>query len=116
MDEHYKKGIHRIKKLTESVKRRSEVYSGLAKIDDGGTASSLRCLQKVPSPGKKLQKIGFIIFWIPEPTMISNAVAVPMILGGRYLEKVYNSSTISDVGHETKNNIGTIKGFRDAIN
>lgn len=116
MDENHKKSIHRIKKLTESVKRRAEVYSGLAKIDDSGTASSLRCLQKVPSPGKKLQKIGFIVFWIPEPTMLSNAVAVPMILGGRYLERVYNSSTISDVGHETKNNISTIQSFRYTIN
>ncbi len=116
MDENHRKSIHRIKKLTESVKRRNEVYSGLAKIDDKGISSSLRPLQKAPAPGKKLQKIGFIVFWIPEPTMISNVIAVPIIVGGKYLEKVYNSSTISDVGHETKYTVGMLKDIKDTIN
>jgi hypothetical protein len=35
---------------------------------------------------------------------------------GKILEKKYNSSTIVDVGHETKNTFGTIRDFKDAIN
>lgn len=116
MDEKYHTSIHRIKNITESVKRRAEIYSGLAKIDDKGTAGSLKNLQRAPAPGKKLQKIGWIVFWIPEPTGITNAIGAPMILGGRYLDRVYNGSTIADVGHETKNTVGTIRDFKDAIN
>lgn len=116
MDENHRKSIHRIKKLTESIKRRNEVYSGIAKMDDRGTARSMRALQKAPSPGKKLQKIGWIVFWIPEPTGITNAIGAPMILGGKYLDRVYNSATIFDVGHQTKNTIGSIRDFKDTIN
>lgn len=114
MDEHYKKGIHRIKKLTESVKRRNEVYSGLAKIDDGGTARSMRVLQKVPSPGKKMQKIGLGLVLAPEP--ITTPIGCALMVAGKILEKKYNSSTIVDVGHETKNTIGAIKDIKDAMN
>ena len=116
MNENYHKSIHRIKRLTESVKRRAEIYSGLAKIDDKGTAQSLSKLQRTPSPGKKLQKIGWIVFWIPEPTGITNAIGAPMILGGKYLDGVYNSATITDVGHHTKSMIGSIRDFKDTIN
>ncbi len=116
MNENYHKSIHRIKRITESAKRRAEVYSGLAKIDDSGTARSLGALQRAPSPGKKLQKIGWIVFWIPEPTGITNAIGAPMILGGKYLDRVYNSSTIADVGHHTKSTIGSIRDFKDAVN
>ena len=114
MDEHYKKGIHRIKKLTESVKRRSEVYSGLTKIDDGGTARSMRALQKAPSPGKKMQKIGLGLVLAPEP--VSTPIGIALMAAGKILEKKYNSSTIIDIGHETKNTIGSIKDIKDAIN
>ena len=116
MDKNYQKSIHRIKRITESAKRRAEVYSGLAKIDDGGTARALRNLQRAPSPGKKLQKIGWIIFWIPEPLGITNAIGAPMILGGKYLDRVYNGATIVDVGHETKSTVGSIRDFKDTIN
>ena len=116
MDEGYRKGIRRIRRITESIKRRTEVYSGLARIDDGGTARSLGALQRAPAPGKKLQKIGWIVFWIPEPTGITNAIGAPMILGGKYLDKVYNGTTIEDVGHETKSSLGSIRDFKDAIN
>jgi len=116
MNDGYHKSIHRIKRITESIKRRAEIYSGLAKIDDKGTANSLSKLQHAPAPGKKLQKIGWIVFWIPEPTGITNAIGAPMILGGRYLDGVYNGTTIADVGHQTKSTIGSIRDFKDTIN
>jgi hypothetical protein len=113
MDEHYKKHIARIKKIGESAKRRTEIYSGLASLDDKGTARSLGSLQHASAPGKKLQKIGFILFWIPEPFMITNAVAVPMIIAGKYMDKIYNGATISDIGHETRHTFGTINDIKD---
>ena len=76
---------------------------------------SLRALTKAPAPGKKIQKIGFIMFWIPEPTGITCAVGGPMILAGRYLEKVYNGAKISDVSSHTKDSFSTIHDFKDSL-
>ncbi|HET6457767.1 MAG TPA: hypothetical protein VFG24_02670 [Nitrosopumilaceae archaeon] len=101
MDEHYKKHIARIKKIGESTKRRTEIYSGLASLDDRGTARSLGSLQRASAPGKKLQKIGFIFLFSPDP--LTTPFGIPMIIAGKYLEKIYNGATIKDVGQETKN-------------
>jgi hypothetical protein len=87
----------------------------MSKFDGKPTATSLRYVQKASAPGKKLQKIGFIIFWFPEPTFISHAIGGPMILAGRFLEKKYNGSTIHDVGHETKRNLATISDFKNSV-
>jgi len=76
---------------------------------------SLSALHKAPSPGKKIQKIGFIMLWIPEPTGITCAVGGPMILAGRYLEKVYNGSKISDVGNHTKETFSTLEDFKRTV-
>jgi hypothetical protein len=114
MDEHYRKGIHRIKKLTESVKRRNEVYSGLAKMDSKGTARSMRVLQKAPSPGKKMQKIGLGLALAPEP--ITTPIGCALMITGKILEKKYNSATIMDIGHETSNTVDTLKDIKDTIN
>jgi len=114
MNEKYYKNIHKIKKITESVKRRAQIYSGLAKIDDRGTARSIRALQKAPSPGKKMQKIGLGLALAPEP--LTTPIGCALMAVGKILEKKYNSTTIVDVGHETKNTFGTIRDFKDAIN
>ena len=114
MDENHRKSIHRIKKLTESVKRRSDVYSGLAKIEDSETARSMRALRKAPSPGKKMQKIGLGLLLAPEP--ITTPIGCALMVAGKILEKKYNSSTIMDVGHETNNTIDAIKDIKDTIN
>jgi len=116
MDEHIREQIRRTKIMNESLKRRASIYSNLSKIDDKGTARSLGALQRAPAPGKKLQKIGFIMFWVPEPTGISNAIGGPMILAGRYLNRVYNDSTISDVGDHTENTFSDINDFKKTIN
>ena len=114
MDENHRKSIHRIKKLTESVKRRSDVYSGLAKIEDSETARSMRALRKAPSPGKKMQKIGLGLLLAPEP--VTTPLGCALIVAGKVLEKKYNSSTIMDIGHETNNTINAIKDIKDTIN
>jgi len=66
--------------MKESAKRRNELNSDLTKLDDKNTTRSLRALTKAPAPGKKIQKIGFLMCWIPEPTGITCAVGGPMIL------------------------------------
>lgn len=115
MADHLKTRLEKVRKFSDSAKRRASLYTDLTKFDDKSTARSLGCVQRASAPGRKLQKIGFIIFWIPEPTCISNAVGAPMILAGRYLEKKYNGATIHDVGHETKNIISTINDFKSTV-
>lgn len=111
MDEHYKKHIARIKKIGESAKRRTKIYSELASLDDRGTARSLGSLQRASAPGKKLQKIGFIFLISPDP--ITTPFGIPMIIAGRYMDKVYNGATISDVGHETRKMAGKFSDIKD---
>jgi hypothetical protein len=113
MDKELKNSIHKIKRLRESIKRRSEVYSSLGGLDDRGTARALGSLQRAPAPGKKIQKIGFIFLLSPEP--FTTVAGVPMIIAGKYLDRVYNGATISDVGHETKKFVNNITDFKDRI-
>ena len=107
--------LDKLRKFSESAKRRAEIYSDVAKMDDTHTARSLGALQKAPAPGKKLQKIGFLMLWVPEPTGVTCAVGGPMIVAGRYLEKKYNSSTIHDIGHTTKNTMSSISDFKSHV-
>ena len=115
MKDPLQKHIERLKIMKESAKRRSALYSDLTKLDDKNTTRSLRALTKAPAPGKKIQKIGFIMFWIPEPTGVTCAVGGPMILAGKYLEKVYNGSKISDVNNHTKETFSTIHDFKNSV-
>ena len=107
--------IEKLKIMKESAHRRNELYSDITKLDDKNTRRSLRALTKAPAPGKKIQKIGFIMLWIPEPTGITCAVGGPMILAGRYLEKVYNGAKISDIGNHTKESFSTIHDFKNSM-
>ena len=107
--------IEKLKIMKESANRRNELYSDITKLDDKNTRRSLRALTKAPAPGKKIQKIGFIMLWIPEPTGITCAVGGPMILAGRYLDKVYNGAKISDVHSHTKDSFSTIHDFKDSM-
>ena len=115
MDDPLKKHLTKLKIMAESAKRRTELYSGLADLDDKHAKRSLTALHKAPAPGKKIQKLGFIMLWIPEPTGITCAVGGPMILAGRYLDKVYNGSKISDIGNHTKETFSTLHDFKRTI-
>ena len=107
--------IEKLKIMRESAKRRSGLYSDIMKLDDKSTTRSLRALTNASAPGKKIQKIGFIMLWIPEPTGITCAVGGPMILAGRYLEKVYNGAKISDISNHTKDSFSTIHDFKNSV-
>ena len=115
MKDPLQKHIEKLKIMKESAKRRNGLYSNLLKLNDKDTSRSLRALTKAPAPGKKIQKIGFIMLWIPEPTGITCAVGGPMILAGKYLEKVYNGAKISDIGNHTKESFSTIHDFKNSM-
>jgi hypothetical protein len=115
LDDSIKRKLDEIKALSSSVKRRTGLYADLSKVDGKKTAESLSALHKAPSPGKKLQKIGFIMFWVPEPSGVTCAIGGPMILAGKYLDRVYNGSTINDIGVETKNTVSSINDFKKSL-
>ena len=115
MKDQFQQRIEKLKTIRESAKRRNEMYSDLLKFDDKNTRRSLSALTKAPAPGKKISKIGFIMLWIPEPTGITCAVGGPMILAGRYLDKVYNGAKISDIHSHTKDSFSTIHDFKNSV-
>ena len=107
--------LEKLHKFSDSAKRRANLYSEVSEMDDKHTARSLGALQKASAPGKKLQKIGFLMLWVPEPTGVTCAIGGPMIVAGRYLDKKYNGSTLHDIGHQTKNNMSTISDFKNSV-
>ncbi|MGI9567514.1 MAG: hypothetical protein ACR2LL_10960 [Nitrosopumilus sp.] len=115
MSDPIKKRLEKLRKFSDSAHRRANLYTDIAKMDDSHTARSLGALQKASAPGKKLQKIGFLMLWIPEPTGVTCAVGGPMIVAGRYLDKKYNGATINDIGHETKNTITSLNDFKNTV-
>jgi hypothetical protein len=115
MDDPLKARLDKLRKVSESAKRRVNLYSDMVKMDDSHTARSLGSLQKASAPGKKLQKIGFLMLWVPEPTGVTCAIGGPMILAGRYLDKKYNGATIHDIGHATKNTMSSISDFKTSV-
>ena len=115
MPDPLKKRLEKIRRISGSAHRRANLYTDIAKMDDTHTARSLGALQKASAPGKKLQKIGFLMLWIPEPTGVTCAVGGPMIVAGRYLDKKYNGATINDICHETKNTISSLHDFKNSV-
>jgi len=107
--------LEKLRKSSESAKRRANLYTDIAKMNNGPNTSSLGALQKASAPGKKLQKIGFLMLWVPEPTGVTCALGAPLIVAGRYLDKKYNGATIHDIGHETKNTMSSINEFKKSI-
>ena len=110
-----KERLDKLRKFSDSAKRRANLYTEVTQMDDTHTARSLGALQKAPAPGKKLQKIGFLMLWVPEPTGVTCAIGGPMIVAGRYLDKKYNGSTLNDIGHQTKNTMSSISDFKNSV-
>ena len=115
MEDALAKKLEKLRAYSGSVKRKNSLYADIAKIHDNKTAKSLSALHRAPAPGKKLQKIGFIMLWVPEPTGVTCAIGGPMILAGRYLDKRYNGATISDIGENTQQASASISDFKHSI-
>ena len=107
--------IERLRIMKESASRRSDLYSDMDKLDDKKTTESLGALNRASAPGKKMQKLGFIMLWIPEPTGVTVALGAPMILAGRYLDKKYNGTTLKDIGHSTNETLSSIHKFKTSL-
>lgn len=107
--------LRRMRRLTESVSRRTGVYSTIAGVGDAGLPGSLRALRKAPAPGGKMQKIGIGLVWVPEPTFASCAVGGAMIAAGKYMEKRYNGATLHTIGSETSDVISSMRQFREIM-
>ncbi len=110
-----KEKIERLRIMKESASRRSNLYNDMGKLDDKKTSQSLGALNRASAPGRKMQKLGFLMLWIPEPTGVTVAVGAPMILAGRYLDKKYNGSTLKDIGHSTLETISSINQFKASL-
>ncbi len=115
MTDPLKERLDKLRRFSDSAKRRANLYADVAKMDGSHTARSLGALQKASAPGKKLQKIGFLMLWVPEPTGVTCAIGGPMIVAGRYLDKKYNSATIHDIGHEAKSTVSSINDFKSSV-
>lgn len=115
MEDALAKKVARLRAYSGSVQRRNSMYCDIAKIHDRTTSKSLGALNKASAPGKKLQKIGFIMLWVPEPTGVTCAIGGPMILAGRYLDKTYNGATIEDIGHQTRAASSSISDFKNSL-
>lgn len=109
------KRLERLRSYSESASRRAGLYREVAGLADRGASESVGAVRRAPAPGRKLQKIGFIMLWIPEPTMITAAVGGPMILAGRYLDTKYNGATVSDVGEHTKETLQELGRVREQL-
>ena len=107
--------IEKLRIMRESASRRSTLYSDMGKLDDKKTSQSLGALNRASAPGKKIQKLGFLMLWIPEPTGVTVAVGAPMILAGRYLDKKYNGTTLKDIGHNTNETLTSINQFKTSL-
>ena len=107
--------IERLRIMRESASRRSDLYSDMGKLDDKKTRHSLGALNRASAPGRKIQKLGFLMLWIPEPTGVTVAVGAPMILAGRYLDKKFNGSTLKDIGHSTHETLSSISQFKASL-
>ena len=110
-----KEKIERLRIMKESASRRSTLYSDMGMLDDKKTSQSLGALNRASAPGRKIQKLGFLMLWIPEPTGVTVAVGAPMILAGRYLDKKYNGSKLKDIGHSTHETISSINQFKASM-
>ncbi len=113
MVDHLKARLEKVRKASDSAKRRASLYSDMSKFDGKSTAQSLRCTRKAPAPGRKMQKIGVAMVLAPEP--VTTPIGIALMAAGTIFEKKYNGATINDIGHETKRTISTMNDFKSTV-
>jgi hypothetical protein len=106
-----RKDVRRMNLAVNSLKGRVNMYAGVSRLNSERLKGPLKSLVHASAPGKKISKIGIALFWVPEPTMISNAVALPMIAGGKLLDRYYTGMTLKHVGEETRKNMSSLEEF-----
>ena len=113
VSENMAKTLAMIKAHSASVKRRASMYSEIADTA-GSNVSGISSLNRSPKTGKHMQKVGFIMMWIPEPTGVTCAIGAPMILAGRYLDK-RSGGSLSDVTEGTKNALDRVHNVHNSM-
>ncbi|MEM2855962.1 MAG: hypothetical protein QW416_02530 [Candidatus Nitrosocaldaceae archaeon] len=111
-----KEEARKINERVKSLKRREELYTSyISVMNDNNTKKTLKELYRAPKIASKIRNLGVLMFWIPEPTMISDLVAIPMIASGKLLERYYNDLSIKDIRDEELKVFSTLKDLKDNL-
>ena len=111
MAEGCKDNIKKVNASVDSLKSRVNLYANVTNLNSSKLKGPLKSLIHASAPGKKISRIGWAMFWIPEPTLISNLVGLPMIAGGKLLERHYSGTTIKHVGEEARKTLNSLEEF-----
>jgi len=111
MAEDFKGNVKKINVAVDSLKSKANMYTNVTNLNNGKLKGPLKSLVHASAPGKKISRIGWAVFWIPEPTMISNLVGLPMIVGGKLLDRYYSGATIKHVGEEARKTLNSLEEF-----
>lgn len=103
--------LKKINAALDSLKNKANLYADVANLKNSKLKEPLKGLVHASAPGKKVSRLGWTLFWVPEPTMASNLVAVPMIVGGKLLDRYYTGTTIKHVGEEARKTINVLQEF-----
>ena len=103
------------KDMMDAIKRRAELYSSLNVIMDEKVKHAMDNVRHAPKVSRVLSRTGWMLFWVPEPTMISTLVGIPMILAGKALSKYYNDLTVKGVVEETAKMLKSMEEFRYSL-
>jgi len=104
-----KDNVKKVNMVVDSLESKANLYANVTNLNSGRLKEPLKSLVHASAPGKKLSKIGWAMFWIPEPTMISNLVGMPLIAGGKLLDRYYSGTTINHVGKEARRTLNLLE-------
>ncbi|MEM0446214.1 MAG: hypothetical protein QXW14_04055 [Candidatus Nitrosocaldus sp.] len=108
-----KNSVKRARDAVDLLKKRMELRSSMISIiADAKVKASVDGIRHAPQLSKKISRLGWMLFWIPEPTMVSTAVGIPMILAGKALDRYYNNLTVKGLYEETAKMLKSLESFR----
>ena len=103
--------VKKVNSAVDSLKNKVDLYANVSNLNNAKLKGPLKSLVHASAPGKKISRIGWAVFWIPEPTMISNLVGLPMIAGGKLMDRYYTGAKIKHVGEETARTLKSLEEF-----
>ncbi len=106
-----KDSVKKMNLAVNSLKSKANLYQNVTNLNSSRLRGSLKSLVYASAPGKKLMKVGWAMFWIPEPTLISNMVGLPLIAGGKLMDRYYTGMTINHVGQEARKTLSSLEAF-----
>jgi len=106
-----KDNVKKVNMTVDSLKSKANLYANVTNLNNSKLKGSLKSLVHASAPGKKIMVIGWAMFWIPEPTMVSDLVALPMIAGGKLMQRYYSGVTIKHVGEEARKTLNSLQEF-----